>query len=137
MDEIGLLFDALKDTNDSLVRVVGEVRIGTDAIATVSSKIASSNLDVSLRTEQQAKVAVKGGEVVVHVVDTMGTIHTSSKKIVDIIEGIAFNANILALNTAAEAARAGEQGRGFAVVAKWNTCYSGKYIWLGTNWTRG
>jgi methyl-accepting chemotaxis protein len=54
-------------------------------------------------------IATQGGAVVDQVVQTMGAINDSSKKIVD--------TNILALNAAVEAARAGEQGRGFAVVA--------------------
>ena len=154
-DETGRLMGALKAMHDSLLLVVGQVRSGTDTIATASNEIAAGNLDLSSRTEQQAssleetassmeeltstvkqnadnarqantlarsasEVASKGGAIVAQVVDTMGTINESSRRIVDIIaviDGIAFQTNILALNAAVEAARAGEQGRGFAVVA--------------------
>ncbi len=53
-NETGKLLQALKDMNDSLVRIVGEVRTGTDTISTASNEIATGNLDLSQRTESQA-----------------------------------------------------------------------------------
>ncbi len=53
-DETGRLLQALKDMNAALVRIVTQVRGGTDTIATASGEIAAGNLDLSSRTEQQA-----------------------------------------------------------------------------------
>lgn len=109
------------------------VRNGTDAIGTGVEEIASGNIDLSSRTEQQAasnnegntrkanalsqkasNSASRGANVVSEVVSTMSSIEKSSAKIGDIvgvIDGIAFQTNLLALNAAVEA------GRVFAVVA--------------------
>jgi methyl-accepting chemotaxis protein len=53
-DETGALLRALRHMNDSLVRIVTQVRNGTDTIATGSAEISAGNLDLSSRTEQQA-----------------------------------------------------------------------------------
>ncbi len=53
-NETGRLLQALKQMNDNLVDLVGKVRVGTDSISTASGEIASGNLDLSQRTEQQA-----------------------------------------------------------------------------------
>ena len=53
-DETGQLLLALKAMNDSLVRIVSEVRQGSDNIVTGSSQIATGNADLSQRTEEQA-----------------------------------------------------------------------------------
>ncbi|MDR6394611.1 methyl-accepting chemotaxis protein [Herbaspirillum seropedicae] len=53
-DETGALLSSLKTMNENLHRIVTEVRVGSDTIVTASGQIATGNLDLSARTEQQA-----------------------------------------------------------------------------------
>jgi methyl-accepting chemotaxis protein-1 (serine sensor receptor) len=53
-DEFGRLLAAIKNMQESLTRVVSNVRQGSDAVSVASSEIARSNQDLSARTEQQA-----------------------------------------------------------------------------------
>lgn len=52
--DVSSIMHAMQEMRDSLVKVVGKVRVGTEAITTGSSQIAAGNLDLSARTEQQA-----------------------------------------------------------------------------------
>lgn len=100
-----------------------------------SIAVNSENAGEAAQTAEKAKSAAEqGGTVVLETVNGMkqianvvresaGTIQNLGKssdqigEIIGVIEHIADQTNLLALNAAIEAARAGEQGRGFAVVA--------------------
>lgn len=84
----------------------------------------SSNAQQASETSQLASKtqheATSGEETLSRLNETMASISQASEKIgkiIRVIEDIAFQTNLLALNAAVEAARAGEHGKGFAVVA--------------------
>ena len=138
---LGQLVASVRASSQAVALSAGEIAAGnsnlsqrTEQQASTLEQTASGMEELSGTVTQNAdncklasnlaqnaeRVAREGAQAVHGVVEGMGMIDKSSKRMADIIgviEGIAFQTNILALNAAVEAARAGEQGRGFAVVA--------------------
>jgi|WetSurMetagenome_2_1015567.scaffolds.fasta_scaffold00518_10 methyl-accepting chemotaxis protein len=140
-DSVASGSEQLSASSEEITRTMNDQSQRSSQIATAAEEMSQTVIDIAKNastiaqsSSETAGVAKKGAEVVnksvaetktiaetvnqsARVMQTLGATSSQIGEIVAVINDIADQTNLLALNAAIEAARAGEQGRGFAVVA--------------------
>lgn len=145
LGEVARWFNKFMDSVHGIVRDVAEstqqvaaaatqIAASSEEMSASAGEVARQSTEASASARESLKIAGEGGELVKKTVEgierlesavsesakavtELGERSVSIGQIIGVINEIADQTNLLALNAAIEAARAGEQGRGFAVVA--------------------
>ena len=133
-EEISAASEQMAAGAENQMKQTDQVATAVEEMSATVLEVAKNSNDASEFARKASEVAMSGGDVVRETVDGMSRISFSVMEsaktiealgkssdeigeIIAVIDDIADQTNLLALNAAIEAARAGEQGRGFAVVA--------------------
>ena len=111
----------LADGASQQASAIEQISTSVSEIADKSRNNATEVSDVQGLITDAANAIISGNEKMLEMMDAMKEIKSGSEeiqKIIKVIDDIAFNTNILALNASVEASRAGEHGKGFVVVAE-------------------
>ncbi|PHQ26184.1 chemotaxis protein [Marinobacter guineae] len=114
--EIDMVATAINEMSAAAGEIAQNAQQTADAANTADSESRASLETVAASRDAVQKLS-KEINAAAEVIDTLGKDVSSITTVLDVIQGIAAQTNLLALNAAIEAARAGEAGRGFAVVA--------------------
>jgi len=107
---------SIEEMAETIQHVAGNVAQANQAAESSAAAAHAGREAVDRTVEGMSRITMAIGDVV-HVIDRLGKSSEEIGAIISVIDDIADQTNLLALNAAIEAARAGEHGRGFAVVA--------------------
>jgi aerotaxis receptor len=107
---------AMNQMTHTIAEVAQNVQLTSNQAANAND-LTSQGQQVAIQTKDAIQALAKSVQAISQAVTDLATQTSSITQAADIIQQIAEQTNLLALNAAIEAARAGEQGRGFAVVA--------------------